>query len=387
MGYLEDIANRENRGSGGPIGQPGMPVASNPINAVSPPQDDVSGMGDLERLMGGYSSATPPAPRNAYPDQSLQTPRGAPRATAGTTPFESGYPDSAPAAAPAPGPISAAVGAGVPQVQPPATPIQDYGAQLRAYQAADAAALQEGHNQQRASNRAAQSSYDLDKAKWDAKVSNFFAKYGADMTLAPENNGYDEQRKAILADAANKNGIVNGLQGQLNANQNDAYGKSTPINDFVKTQEELNRGKVADRVGAVGAVENEGRRLDNDAKRQVATLRAQLAAETDPAKQKILQNKLLAIEGKQPQQDKVAIVDVLGPPDQFGQPTKLRQAINTQTGEMIGNGAGGGVDPVAALKAVPADVATKAAKAAVAAGAPLDEVNKRLKAAGHPELK
>ncbi len=121
-----------------------------------------------------------------------------------------------------------------------------------------------------------------------------------------------------------------------------------------------------------------------------------LGAKT-PEERKSIEDMIVAIHGRSAQQDKVAVVDVdTGQKDMLGQPIYKKAAVNTVTGQLVGQGpiasggsqALGAVDAsaVAKLKKTTPEDAQAQAKAAVARGVPVSVVNDLLAKAGLPTL-
>ena len=198
-------------------------------------------------------------------------------------------------------------------------------------------------------NRAAVLANDKRTADWNAEFSRFRATNGADMVLAPENSGYDSQRRAII-EGANQDAARAGAVGKELAGVQDAQiSKRSYIDEFAKSQDALSQAERARGASALTGAEAElaktkaqlGQQEVGQAK-EISALRAALQAETDPAKIKVLQNKLLTMMGKQPA-NKVALIDVdSGTTDVTGQPRYIKQAIDIETGQPIGGQAAGG---------------------------------------------
>lgn len=267
-------------------------------------------------------------------------------------------------------------------------------ARLDAIAARENMDAEQAQRQNMIGNQRAVAGYDAATAKRNAEVSRFVAQNGADMVLAPENSGYDLQRKAIIDTAKEDAAIAKDAAGKVSALDAAAVGANTRpyIAENAATQEELNRAQLASRAGAIGETELASRQLSLDQQKQLFTLQQQLAAETDPAKQKALQNKIAAINGKRTEGAKFAVIDVdtgQFETDIMGnkKPIYKKGVINTETGE-IQSGAPekGAPDPIAALKAMKPDEVMAMAKKAIEQGASVAEINKRLKAAGHKEI-
>lgn len=140
--------------------------------------------------------------------------------------------------------------------------------------------------------------------------------------------------------------------------QKDAMAKNAIAAKTAGTEDLLKRGQVA-------------------AQTELDTLRKQILSEKDPQKRKTLYDTFLALSGKNPNQDKVAIVDVdTGQQDAMGQPIYKKGAINIETGQMLG----------ASTQNATEKTAHTDARAAIAKGMSKEEVNKRLVAAGHAPI-
>jgi hypothetical protein len=343
--------------------------------------------------------------RNAAVNPTLATPRGPSTAEVfrdwepgGSS---AGIPSREQAAAPK-GPLATAVDgvpgitrtgnsySGVGQPSTPGAP-PAYLAEYNAMRAREEQALRDSQVQGAAANRAAQSSYDAGTARRNADVATFRATNGADMVLAPENSGYDSQRRAIIANAVGAERAAENATGRAYADR-VAADNGQPrnyIDEFAKTQDALSRSQIAGQGATNAGLEADLRKQKLVDEKQIAEIRTLLQNETDPAKIKVLQNKLLAMMGKQPQNNRVAVIDVdTGQKDAMNQPIFRKAAIDIETGQLLGGNQGQAAqDPVAQLKSLrPSDAATEARKA-VAAGASVAAVNKMLKDAGHEELK
>lgn len=88
---------------------------------------------------------------------------------------------------------------------------------------------------------------DRQAAEGDARIARWRATNGADMVLAPENSGYDDQRRAIIADAAAKTAIAERTRNdQYGANMAAANANTrNPIAEFGLQQDTANRAGLA----------------------------------------------------------------------------------------------------------------------------------------------
>ncbi len=276
-----------------------------------------------------------------------------------------------------------------------------YGAQLAAMRANEAQGQDRAFQASMAGNRAAQASYDRGIAEQAARVSAFRAKNGADMVLAPGRASAD-QRKAIIGDAMADNARAGQARNDYSVAQAafDGAGRTNYIDDFARQQSAVQAGQQAALQRPSMFAQNEASQLDLQGKKmdlqtkgmnakfreQLAAIDAQIANTTDKAQLSMLHNKRLALIGKAPD-NKVAIIDVdTGEKDMAGNTVFKKAAINLATGDLLGGEQQQANDPVSALKALPRDQAVQQAKNAIARGAKLDDVNARLKAAGHPTL-
>lgn len=198
-----------------------------------------------------------------------------------------------PRAAPT-GPLTAAT-ENVPYNQNTAALAYAYGG---AGDARAAQAEQETYNRNLAGNRAAQASFDLANAQQAARVDRFRATNGADVVLAPENRGYDEQRAQIGKAADQSDARVTGLKADLGLAQGAAEGKRDYINEFVKQQEELNRAQLAGAHGALTGVELEGKKLAIEQQKRVSQVSDALMKAKTPEEASKLQSQLLSLLGK-----------------------------------------------------------------------------------------
>lgn len=296
-------------------------------------------------VLGGntFDTPLPEAPANASVAPSLSTPRVAGNAAAMGPPVFDARPNRLaenPGEQPAPrydtvdvtpnGPIGS---------RPPDT--FNTLARLDAMNARDALSQQQAYQQNTLGNQRAQASYDAATAKRNAEVSRFVAQNGADMVLAPENRGYDAQRKAIIDTAKEDAAVAAAAGGKVNAIDSAIAGQyARPyITQYAAQQEELNRAQLANKTDPAADVDLASKQLSLQQQQQLATLQQQLANETDPAKQKALQNKIAVLSGKRPEAARIAVIDVdTGQKDVMGQPIYKKAAINAETGEMVGGG-------------------------------------------------
>lgn len=281
-----------------------------------------------------------------------------------------------------------------------------YGAQLRGMKAAEQQREQQGvianNNLMRAEAARATAWQNDQTAQREAHIADWRATNSADVVLgARGRNGISGERIAAQrsADAAGSKAM--GARAALAAADaavagagNGAY--TSPLDDFAKQQQAVQGGQAAalNRPAVFAAQERAGvdlagAKMDLDSRKQVAELDKAIAAETDPKTLAMLHNKRLAIAGKAPD-NKVAVIDVdTGQKDMMGNPIFKKSAVNLATGEVL-NGSGENADKASAairrLKAMPKEQAIREAKAAVAQGAKVADVNAWLKAAGHPPI-
>jgi hypothetical protein len=97
---------------------------------------------------------------------------------------------------------------------------------------------------------------------------------------------------------------------------------------------------AAQRAGAdAAAAQAQGQALTNQAAQRQQALQQQLAALSgnDPQRRATI-DQLLVGQGKDPDAGRFLSIDVLGPTDAFGNPTQLRGALDTRSGQLIGGG-------------------------------------------------
>jgi hypothetical protein len=363
-----------------------------PIIGAAFERPGLGGMIDqrTQQRLGNPGGAYAPI-QNAVVDPSLATPRIAGNAA------QMGAPEDRAISFKVPGPISSAANA-VPTA-PVTRPPDSFNTQARldGIIARENQGLQQAQNQNALGNQRAQNSYDAQIAERNAQVARFRATDGADMVLATENRGYDQQRQAIIQNAAIASGKAAAAKGLVGATDAALLGQNQRnyIGEGAVQQEELNRAKVASTQGATGEVALEQQKLTLDQQKQMYALQQELANERDPAKAKLLQNKILALGGKRTEATgkNFAVIDVdtgQFETDLMGnkKPIYKKGVINTDTGEIMGGAApeASKPDPVAALKALKPDQVLVLAKKALEDGKPLAEINARLKAAGHKEI-
>lgn len=119
-------------------------------------------------------------------------------------------------------------------------------------QQTDAADLQ-SRNQAMAAHAAQAGAWtDRNRAESEARVARFRATNGADMILAPENSGYDEQRQAIMVDAAQKGAAAETARGAYNqAGVNASFaGARNPVVEGTIQSEAANRNLLAQEAAA-----------------------------------------------------------------------------------------------------------------------------------------
>lgn len=217
----------------------------------------------------------------------------------------------------------------------------------------------------------------------NAKMEAWLANNAGDVVLGDRRSRAEARagRIAALSPAAAA-AFAAGQQGPSFFNQGG--GRETLVDDAMKIQAGRTAAEAGVRGGQGASLDLAAKRLGLQEQQQLAGLRAQLEKETDPAKRKALQDKLLTFMGKNPGQDKVAIIDVdTGQKDMMGQPIFKKAAINATTGELLHQGGtqqqGGGYKTK--------EEAHAAAKQAVATKKiSVEEANKRLADAGWPTL-
>lgn len=387
--------------------------AGKAVNAAVGPVADagmrfVRGAAGIE-APGPIASAAAAGPQNAVPGASVMVPRG-PGPQYGNE--GRGGPQ-----APAADPYGPGQSVAVPQgggtitmggttVNVPTAPSADaqqaravignplINAELQRYQAQDAQRVQQSNEAMRQNGAWADAWTAQRDAEGRARVANFTARNGADMVLRGGNSRNNPQATAILAEQAAANA---GLS-EANKNLAGVYGQKGPITDYVGQQQ---KQQALDQQGQKNAndaiskqadtaakqADTEGKKLDAAAKKQLLELQQQLLGAKTPEERKSIEEKILAIHGRAAPQDKVAVIDVdTGQKDMMGQPIFKKAAINTVTGQFLGNPQQQGADPVATVKGLGVEQAHAQAKQAIAAGAKLADVNARLKAAGLPTL-
>lgn len=198
----------------------------------------------------------------------------------------------------------------------------------------------------------------------------------------------DSQRDALqrslmptIQSLANSGNLVGGkneaaklqsLSGIVSSLANRPQSNAQPRNYI----QELAAQQGAGQQAASAELANEVTRGNLAQQKELDALRQQILKEPDQAKRKSLYDTYMALSGKAPQQDKVAIIDVdTGQKDLMGQPIYKKAAVNTVTGDVLGS-------PAPDRPKLTADQATAQAKAAIASGANKDAVNQRLKEMG-----
>lgn len=261
-----------------------------------------------------------------------------------------------------------------------AGPARDYGTELRAMQARDAQSAQTAYAQNAAGNRAAQNSFDAANAAQAARVSNFRATQGADVVLATENSGYDQQRGAIIAQAAADKKVAGELAGNARA---DGIASTANTQDFAKenalAQEGITRSRIAGVAEQRDVIGAQAEKLKLEQQKRINDLSSTITNETDPKKREAATKNLLALMGKDPKKNfqalPISLPDTVDPTT--GAVMKGGQAIaivgEDGSREIVKMDGGAGAtkgDPIAE------------AKAAVAKGADKNKVNERLKSMG-----
>lgn len=271
-----------------------------------------------------------------------------------------------------------------------------FGAKLAAMRAAEDQKVQQNNDHLFAQAARATAWQNNEKAQREAHVAAWRAENGADVVLSPRGrNGISGERimAGRIADGANARAMGSAAALAAADAAVAGSGRATPIDDFAKQQQTLQATQqgILNRPAVFAAQEAAqtglaAQKLDVATRKQIADLDGQIAAEKDPAKLSVLHNKRLALAGKAPD-NKVAVIDVdTGQKDAMGQPIFKKAAVNLATGELMNGGGGKANDPTAALRALPKEQAVQQAKAAIARGAKLEDVNARLKAAGHAPL-
>lgn len=221
-----------------------------------------------------------------------------------------------------------------------------------------------------AGNRAAIAAHDLRAAEQAARVSAFRAQYGADAVLRGDPN--PKQRDAMFAAMMGDAAKVSALKGELaNAEAGIVGAPRNYIQEFAESQNTLDRNTNTNTAATVGkadaanrTADAAGRALSVQQQKELMNLQAQLGKVTDPKQAKMLQDKILALQGKRPSDGKVVLIDVdTGQKDMMGNPIFKKQALDTETNTiMAGQGQGPiasglartpGASAIAALKANP----------------------------------
>lgn len=263
----------------------------------------------------------------------------------------------------------------------------------RADRASADQAAQEAFNRNYAGNRALQASEDLRTAQRNADVSRFRATNGADMVLAPENSGYDMQRKAIIDAAAQDQRRVDAAQNRLTTAENAIGGTRDYVNEYVKSQEEINRANLASSAAQRAPLAAEEKRLALEQQKRInQTSDALLKAKT-PEDARALQNKLLALMGKdKPGEFTIAKLEgkkTVTPMGETKEPDQL-VLVNARDGSATlinTTPQGEAADPITRFKAMrPSDAKQEALKYVKEHPERKDQVNELLKNAGHEVL-
>lgn len=213
---------------------------------------------------------------------------------------------------------------------------QFFGSQLAAMNAREDRDVQAGRASQLALAARGTAQQESQKADREASVANFLAKNGADVVGGITYRGRNPARDSAAAAAYGANARAAGARGAFNASDANLAnaGKTSYIDDFAKSQQAELAGKAAADAMQGQQTQQQTAQLDLAARQQIADLDKQIAAEKDPKKLQVLQSKRLALAGKVAT-PKFAIIDSEGPPDAFGNPTKLKVAVNTETGEIL----------------------------------------------------
>lgn len=238
----------------------------------------------------------------------------------------------------------------------------------------------------RAGNDLAQARYDKATAENNARISGFRATNGADVVLAPENKGYDQQRALIGARAAEDARRVIGASGDVAA-ANARFPRANDRNMIGEAQtagEIINRGAISEGEAQQRIIGGQIEKQKLEQQRRLNTLGNVLATSKDAGERARASEALLALMGKdKPEEYTVThmsggsrLADPSNPLSSIVKEADRVVITNKRTGthesiQLGTNEPAQGGDPVAE------------AKAAVARGANKDQVNARLKAMGY----
>jgi hypothetical protein len=215
-------------------------------------------------------------------------------------------------------------------------------------------------------------------AQNNARVSAFRATNGADMVLAPNNAGYDEQRKAIIADAARTGEAAKGAAAELTKaqaalggpprNYIDEFGKLQRAGAEQTTAQALatTAGSRVTEAGSRAELERaqaQGIKLNNEQHQKILTLADSMGQAKTPAEARAFERQIVALTGKNPAEWRAI---KLGGEERFvngmpaGKDPDRLVLFNEQTREVqeIGGGGGGptrvaSAESQKALKAAP----------------------------------
>lgn len=244
----------------------------------------------------------------------------------------------------------------------------------------------------------AQAWQDRQTAENEARVARWRATNGADMVLAPENSGYDEQRRAIVADAIQKTRAEEAAKGNVYATtsdlgriatarnpiaegaiQSDSANRALMTQQAVANQREgrpLMREEARQRIAGMDIANKIGGLQLEGFEREAAMLR-DLQNTTNPDEYQKKVSALLQLRGKESGKDRYIQIDIPGPPDAMGNSKPMRGIFDVTTGKIIaGNEA-----------AAPPEQERERAMQLVKAGKMTrDEANARLRAAKIPTI-
>lgn len=244
----------------------------------------------------------------------------------------------------------------------------------------------------------AQSWTDRNQAENEARVARWAATNGADMVLAPENSGYDQQRAAIVANAIEKTRAEEAAKGNVYAATSDLGRIATarnPIAEGAVQSDSANRAlmtqqAVANHREARPLMKEEARQriagmdianqiggLQLEGVQREAAMLKDLQNTTDPAEYQKKVSALLQLRGKESGKDRYIQIDIPGTPDALGNSKPMRGIFDVTTGRII---AGNEAAPNAEQER---DLAMQLVKAGKMTR---DEANARLRAAKIPTI-
>lgn len=238
---------------------------------------------------------------------------------------------------------------------------------------------------QDAYNRGATARADLRSAENDARISRWRAQNGADVVLASGGREYEQQRMAIIGQAAQDAQRVKELRGDVAAADASAprANERNLTAEVVAGSEAINRSRITDGEAQQRVIVSETERQKLEQQRRLNTLGNVLATSKDPAERQRASDALLALMGRDKPEEYQVIHAAGGtrpdPNNPTGPALKSADSIvifNRKKGtyesiQLGTNEPAQGGDPVAE------------AKAAVARGANKDQVNARLAAMGY----